>query len=329
MRTHLNPRARHDLSELPASRQHGGGAAPALGTPPAATSSRPGGGLGDGRAPTPSGRESGGGGAAVSGLPARPSRRARAAAALAILGLVAALIITNLRISSRPPVSTQQVNRIVSQQVASAISELQSAPPLGESVFDSVEAGLVVVQARRPASAGGDDLGSGAVVDSAGDIITALHVVRGASAIEVTFADGTAASATVTATEPNDDIAVLLPSQLPTVMQPLVLGSAPQVGDEAFVAGNPLGLAGSFSAGVISGLDRTFAPTTGHALSGMIQFDAAVNPGSSGGPLLNAKGQVIGIVVGLANPSGNDSFAGIGFAVPIATAGAAAGAPSK
>ena len=80
---------------------------------------------------------------------------------------------------------------------------------------------------------------------------------------------------------------------------------------------------------MVSGLDRSFPLADGRTLSGMIQFDAAVNPGSSGGPLLNAKGQVIGIVTGLANPAGADDFAGIGFAVPIGTAGGAAGAPAK
>ena len=80
---------------------------------------------------------------------------------------------------------------------------------------------------------------------------------------------------------------------------------------------------------MISGLDRTFKLGDGRTLSGMIQFDAAVNPGSSGGPLLNTKGQVIGIVTGLVNPAGTDEFAGIGFAVPIGTAGGAAGAPAK
>ena len=250
-------------------------------------------------------------------------------AGLLIAGLVVALVLTNLRISSRPDLSTQQVGRIASQQAASAIAQQQSAAPVGETVYQSVEAGLVVVQARRPASAGGDDLGSGVVIDTAGDILTALHVVRGASAIEVTFADGTVSPAIVGGTEPSDDIAELVPSRLPSVMQPLVLGPGPEVGDPVFAVGNPLGLAGSLSAGVTSGLDRTFAPTAGPRLSGLIQFDAAVNPGSSGGPLLNTKGQVIGIVVGLANASGSDAFAGIGFAVPIGTAGGAAGAPPK
>ena len=122
---------------------------------------------------------------------------------------------------------------------------------------------------------------------------------------------------------------MLVAGRLPAVIVPAVLGPNPQVGDETFAVGNPLGLVGSLSAGVISGLDRTFKVANGRTLSGMIQFDAAVNPGSSGGPLLNTKGQVIGIVTGLANPAGTDNFAGIGFAVPIATAGQAAGAPAK
>ncbi len=101
------------------------------------------------------------------------------------------------------------------------------------------------------------------------------------------------------------------------------------MGDEAFAEGHPLGLVGSLSTGVISGLDRSFPRPDGRTLNGMIQFDAAVNPGNSGGPLLNRNGQVIGIVTGLANPAGDDHFAGIGFAVPIGTAGVVAGAPAR
>jgi S1-C subfamily serine protease len=101
------------------------------------------------------------------------------------------------------------------------------------------------------------------------------------------------------------------------------------VGDEVFAVGHPLGLVGSLSAGVVSGLNRSFPLANGRTLGGMIQFDAAVNPGNSGGPLLNRNGQVIGIVTGLANPGGDDEFIGIGFAVPIATAGGAAGAPAR
>ena len=111
---------------------------------------------------------------------------------------------------------------------------------------------------------------------------------------------------------------------------PAVLGnpSALRVGDEAFVVGNPFGLYSSMSAGVISGFDRSFkAADSDIELQGLIQIDAAVNPGNSGGPLLNRYGQVVGIVTGIANPTEQDFFIGIGFAVPITVAGAAAGAP--
>jgi S1-C subfamily serine protease len=247
---------------------------------------------------------------------------------LAVLGLSAALIVTNLRISGRPDLSRTQVNAIASKQASTAVSQLQSQPPAAVPVYRAVEAAFVVVQSEGGA-AGTGELGSGVIVDSQGDILTALHVVRGASTIEVTFADGTTSAASVASSDLSHDIAVLTPSTLPPVVVPAVLGDAPQIGDEVFAVGNPLDLVASLSAGVVSGLNRTFTPAAGTPLSGMIQFDAAVNPGSSGGPLLNAKGQVIGIVTGLANPAGNDEFAGIGFAVPIATAGAAAGAPAK
>jgi S1-C subfamily serine protease len=187
----------------------------------------------------------------------------------------------------------------------------------------------VVIEAERGGAGGTEDLGTGVIVDTRGDILTALHVVQGASVIKVTFADGTTSTASIATSDPDNDIAVLTAGRLPAVIVPAVLGPGPQVGDATFAVGNPLGLVGSLSAGVISGLDRTFKVGNGRTLSGMIQFDAAVNPGSSGGPLLNTKGQVIGIVTGLANPAGTDNFAGIGFAVPIATAGQAAGAPAK
>ncbi|HEX2696195.1 MAG TPA: trypsin-like peptidase domain-containing protein, partial [Anaerolineales bacterium] len=127
-----------------------------------------------------------------------------------------------------------------------------------------------------------------------------------------------------------NDIAVLAPSQLPATVVPAVLGNpaAMHVGDEAFVVGNPFGLYGSMSAGVISGFDRSFHPQgSERTFQGLIQIDAAVNPGNSGGPLLNRYGEVIGIVTGLVNPTEQDVFIGIGFAVPINVAGGALGSP--
>jgi S1-C subfamily serine protease len=240
-----------------------------------------------------------------------------------------ALYVTNQRISRQPSLTTNDINAIVNQKVTSAISQLESQPPAAATAYQAVRAGLVLIEAQRQGGQGADDLGTGVIVDTRGDILTALHVVQGASEIQVTFADGTTSAASITASGPTHDIAVLASERLPAVIVPAVLGPGPQIGDETFAVGNPLGLVGSLSAGVISGLDRTFKPGNGRAFSGMIQFDAAVNPGSSGGPLLNTKGQVIGIVTGLANPAGTDNFAGIGFAVPIATAAQAAGAPAK
>jgi S1-C subfamily serine protease len=130
--------------------------------------------------------------------------------------------------------------------------------------------------------------------------------------------------------QPENDIAVLRAKQPPELLIPAILGNpnAMRVGDETFVVGHPLGLVGSMSAGVISGFDRSFTPEdSDHKLQGLIQIDAAVNPGNSGGPLLNRHGQVVGIVTALANPSEQDVFIGIGFAVPINIAGSAAGLP--
>jgi S1-C subfamily serine protease len=247
---------------------------------------------------------------------------------LAVLGLCAALIVTNLRISGRPDLSSKQVSGIASKKANTAVSQLQSRSPAAVQVYRSVAAAFVVVQSEGGA-AGTGELGSGVIIDAQGDILTALHVVRGASSIQVGFADGSTATASIASSDASHDIAVLAPSTLPAPLVPAVLGNGPQIGDAVFVVGNPLDLVASLSSGVVSGLHRTFTPADGQSLTGMIQFDAAVNPGSSGGPLLNAKGQVIGIVTGLANSAGNDEFAGIGFAVPISTAGAAAGAPAK
>jgi S1-C subfamily serine protease len=190
------------------------------------------------------------------------------------------------------------------------------APPIAEKVFSTIHPSLVLVEAT-----GGDGtqaLGSGVIVTRDGQIMTADHVVAGASTIEVTFADGTRSSAQVASSDPDHDTAVLQPDQPPSVIVPAVVGGGVKVGDDTYSVGNPLGLTDSMTAGVVSGLDRTIEREGGGApLSGLIQFDAAVNPGSSGGPLLNRQGQVVGIVTALANPSGQKFFVGIGFAVPI------------
>ncbi|GIG86422.1 hypothetical protein Pen02_13580 [Plantactinospora endophytica] len=164
--------------------------------------------------------------------------------------------------------------------------------------------------------------GTGVIVNADGTILTAAHVVDGAGRITVTYADGTESAATVAAADAKQDIATLTPATLPQTVVPAVLGGAAEVGDDVVAIGNPLGLTASTTSGVVSGLDRVArgGPT---AISGLIQFDAAVNPGSSGGPLVNDRAQVVGVVIALANPTDAGTFIGIGFAVPI---GAALGA---
>ena len=250
-------------------------------------------------------------------------------ATLVVLAVFAALLATNLRISARPAITSNDVNAIVNQKVSTAISELESQPPAAATAYQAVRAGIVVIQSGQRGASGTNDLGTGVIVDTRGDILTALQLVQSAPFMKVTFADGTTTTAVLAAADPSSDIAVLAPGRLPAVLVPAVLGASPQIGAEVFALGNPLGLVGSLSAGVVSGLGRSFKMAGGRTLSGLIQFDAAVNPGSDGGPLLNTQGQVIGIVTGLANSAGTDNFAGIGFAVPIATAGQAAGAPAK
>jgi S1-C subfamily serine protease len=161
--------------------------------------------------------------------------------------------------------------------------------------------------------------GTGVIVNTDGAILTAAHVVEGADAIKVTYADGTGSKAVVAAADAKQDIAVLTPAALPETVVPAVLGGGVAVGDDVVAIGNPLGLTASTTSGVVSGLGRVARGESGQ-ISGLIQFDAAVNPGSSGGPLINDRGQVVGVIVALANPTDADTFIGIGFAVPIGTA---------
>ena len=248
---------------------------------------------------------------------------------LAFVLVCAALVATNVRATSRPATSEADVNGIVDEKVAAAVEALQAQPPASVTVYEAIVPPLVVIESQGPGGGGRPGIGSGVIVNQEGDILTSLHVVEGAASITVSFSDGTKSPATIRSADAAHDIAVLAPARLPEVVVPAVLGGGARVGDEVFAVGHPLGLVGSLSAGVVSGLDRSFPVADDRSIEGMIQFDAAVNPGNSGGPLLNRNGQVIGIVTGLANPRGDDGFIGIGFAVPIATAGGAAGAPAR
>jgi S1-C subfamily serine protease len=256
--------------------------------------------------------------------------RARSAVPFAsgVLAVLVALLVYNVLVPAPHQLTEREVNDTVAQALASATP----APAFSARVYQVIQPSMVLIQTQGAGANGKPEqaIGSGVVIDDGGDILTSLHVVANAADIQLTFADGTQSSAQVTARQPENDIAVLRASQPPAQLVPATLGNpnAMRVGDEAFVVGHPLGLYGSMSAGVISGFDRSFQPTNSNQrLKGLIQIDAAVNPGNSGGPLLNRDGQVIGIVTGLVNPTDQDSFAGIGFAVPINVAGGAAGLP--
>lgn len=255
-------------------------------------------------------------------------------AALAVV--VAVLAVTGGALwrvsSSGPPTLTRaDVDAQVKQRLEQAQRDERAAPLDAATAYQTILPSLVIITSERAAGTpnGEVTLGAGVVVNADGSILTALHVVDGAQQVKVRFTDGTQSTAQVATRQPTNDIAVLSVSQQPSVIVPAVLGGGAQVGDAVFAVGHPLGLTQSLTAGVVSALGRSVKVGDNRSLDGLIQFDAAVNPGNSGGPLLNRDGQVIGIVTGLANPAQQSFFVGVGFAVPIATAGGAAGSPQQ
>jgi S1-C subfamily serine protease len=170
-------------------------------------------------------------------------------------------------------------------------------------------------------------VGSGVVISEEGVILTNLHVVQGAKRIMVTFADGTESQALVIGVQPENDLAVIKAKRLPDDLQPATLGSSQnlQPGDEVVAVGFPFGIGPSVSAGVVSGLNRSFGSEDKTMMRGLIQADAAANPGNSGGPLINMAGEVVGIVTAILNPTSARTFIGIVFAATIESAGGGMG----
>lgn len=171
-------------------------------------------------------------------------------------------------------------------------------------------------------------VGTGVVIVDKGIILTNLHVVDGAERVQVVFADGTESEASVIGLQPENDLAVLQAKTIPDDLMPATLRSTQDlaVGDQVIAVGFPFGIGPSASAGIISGLKRAYrSPEHTRALTNLIQFDAAANPGNSGGPLVTMDGEVVGIVTAILNPSEQSVFIGIGFAVPIENAASAIG----
>ena len=190
-----------------------------------------------------------------------------------------------------------------------------------------------VVRVSQSGSSRGDatslsGIGTGVVIIDQGVILTNLHVVEGAERIEVQFADGSQSDAVVLSTQPENDLAVLQALNIPDDLVPATLRSTQDLalGDHVIAVGFPFGIGPSVSSGIVSGLHRNYqSPEGERVLANLIQFDAAANPGNSGGPLVTMDGEVVGIVTAILNPSEQGTFIGIGFAVPIENAATAVG----
>ncbi|MBL0426966.1 S1C family serine protease [Ramlibacter alkalitolerans] len=173
-------------------------------------------------------------------------------------------------------------------------------------------------------------VGTGVVIIDKGVILTNLHVVHGADHVRVIFYDGLEADATITGVQAENDLAVLQASKIPDDLIAATMRSTSDLapGDKVLAVGFPFGIGPSGSGGVISGLGRVFrSPEGKQEMKNLIQFDAAANPGNSGGPLVTMDGEVVGIVTAILNPTSARTFIGIGFAVPIENAASAAGLP--
>ncbi|MBV9190047.1 MAG: trypsin-like peptidase domain-containing protein [Betaproteobacteria bacterium] len=230
----------------------------------------------------------------------------------------------------------------IDQAVARTL-ETKPVPSPAVKAYQAVRSSIVRVRAL---SSAGDPLeldeyggaiatpsatGSGVVIIDRGVILTSLHVVAGAARVRVEFEDGLVADAAILSQQPENDLAILQANKIPDDLRAATLRSAKHLveGEHVTAIGFPFGIGPSVSHGIISGLRREYRSPDGERnLSNLIQFDAAANPGSSGGPLVNAAGEVVGIVTAiLSTAEKGGSFSGIGFAVPIETAAAAAGLP--
>ncbi len=233
-------------------------------------------------------------------------------------------------LSPRPALTQKDIDAAVLHTL-----QTKELPSPSAKAAASVQGAVVLVQAyvNDPKNKNADKesgVGTGVVIKDDGTILTNFHVISGAVKLKVTFFDGSHAEAQVVAVQPDKDLAVLKPQKIPDDLEPAILGSSQQLlpGDGVVAVGFPFGIGPSVSSGVVSGLNRQFrSPDGSQVLSGLIQFDAAANPGNSGGPLINMSGEVVGIVTAILNPTSARTFIGIGFATTIESAGSAVGLP--
>ena len=263
------------------------------------------------------------------------ARNERRLWALALVGLAAAFWWLNPTLVPKTPLTIEQIDAAVRQSI-------EDKPLVSPSAraYDAIIPSVVrVIGLMTEGDDGSDDkehgnvergVGSGVVIIDNGTILTNLHVVAGARKIRVTFFDGTESDAVVVNTQPENDLAVLRARTIPDDLEAATMRSTSDLspGDQVIAVGFPFGIGPSVSEGVVSGLKRQFrSPDGQQMLTNLIQFDAAANPGNSGGPLVTMDGSVVGIVTAILNPSRQRVFIGIGFAMPIENAASAAGMP--
>ncbi|HKA45548.1 MAG TPA: trypsin-like peptidase domain-containing protein [Burkholderiales bacterium] len=245
-------------------------------------------------------------------------------------GLVALLLV--LVHSSMQPVPREFTQEDIDAAVLNTL-ENKTLPSRAAKAAELVRQSVVRVRGFADDGSGGEKengIGSGVVIVDDGVILTNMHVVAGAKRVTVTFFDGLEAEADLVGIKPESDLAVIRAKSIPDDLPAATLGSTQrlQPGDEVVAVGFPFGIGPTVTAGVISGLNREFrSPEGQRLLTRLIQFDAAANPGSSGGPLVTMDGEVIGIVTAILSPNEARTFVGIGFAVTIEAAGNAVGIP--
>ena len=245
------------------------------------------------------------------------------------------LLLTILLVASawlrQPPASRAITQKDIDEAVVRTLQD--TVPPSAAArAVETVAPSVVRVAGFTRGKNGKDDIersvGTGVVVVDKGIILTNLHVVTGVERITVTFHDGLETTASITGAQPENDLAVLRAHKVPDDLQAAALRSTQDMrpGDHVVAVGFPFGIGPSASAGVVSGLKREFTSPEGKSqLSNLIQFDAAANPGNSGGPLVTLDGEVVGIVTAILNPTPARTFLGIAFAVPIENAASAVG----
>jgi len=244
-------------------------------------------------------------------------------------GLAAAgLVVTHALLEPKARVFTQ---KDIDQAVLHTLST-KTLPSPEARAFENVRRSVVRVRGMAPGKDGGppveEGVGSGVVIVDSGVILTNMHVVNEARFLRVVFFDGLESEAIVINTMPEHDLAVLRAKVIPDDLPAATLRSTGDLalGDHVVAVGFPFGIGPSVTAGVISGLRREFhSPKGERLLTNLIQFDAAANPGSSGGPLVTLDGEVVGIVTAILNPTAERFFVGIGFAVPIENAATGVG----